>query len=48
MINLSQENDNILKYYTETKQRIDLYLDMTSQKVVGLTKLSFESKNEMF
>ena len=48
MLNLSQEIDNLLKYYTQKKQRIDLYLDMKSQKVVGLTKLTFESKNEIF
>ena len=48
MINLPQENDNLLKYYTQKKQRIDLNLDMSSQKVIGLTKLTFESKNEKF
>ena len=48
MLNLPQEIDNLSKYYTQKKQRIDLYLDMNSQKVVGLTKLSFEAKNEIF
>ena len=48
MLNLSQEVDNLSKYYIQKKQRIDLYLDMNSQKVVGLTKLSFEAKNEIF
>ena len=48
MLNLSQEIDNLLKYYTQKKQRIDLYLNMNSQKVAGLTKLIFESKNEIF
>ena len=48
MINPSQELDNLSKYYTQKKQRIDLYLDMSSHKVVGLTKLTFEAKNEIF
>ena len=48
MINPSQELDNLSKYYTQKKQRIDLYLDMNSHKVVGLTKLTFEAKNEIF
>ena len=48
MINLPQENENFLKYFTQTKQRIDLNLDMNSQNVIGLTKLTFESKNEIF
>ena len=48
MINLPQEMDNLSKYYTQKKQRIDLYLDMNKQKVVGLTKLTFEAKNDNF
>ena len=48
MINLPQELDNLSKYYTQKKQRIDLYLDMNKQKVVGLTKLTFEAKNDNF
>ena len=48
MINPSQELDNLSKYYTQKKQRVDLYLDMNSHKVVGLTKLTFEAKNEIF
>ena len=48
MLNLPQEIDNLSKYYTQRKQRIDLYLDMNSQKVVGLTKLTFEAKNEIY
>ncbi len=48
MINLPQEKENLLKYYTQSKQRIDLNLDMSSQSVIGLTKLTFESKNEIF
>ena len=47
MLNLPQESDNFLKYYTQKKQRIDLYLDMTKQKIVGLTTLTFEAKNEI-
>ena len=47
MLNPSQELDNLSKYYTQKKQRIDLYLDMNSHKVVGLTKLTFEVKNEI-
>jgi len=48
MLNLPQEVDNLSKYYTQIKQRIDLYLDMNAQKVVGLTKLTFEAKNEIY
>ena len=47
MLNLPQESDNFTKYYTQKKQRIDLYLDMNTQKIVGLTKLTFEAKNEI-
>ena len=48
MLNLPQEIDNLSKYYTQKKQRIDLNLDMNKQKVVGLTKLTFEAKNDNF
>ena len=47
MLNLPQESDNFTKYYTQKKQRIDLYLDMNTQKIVGLTKLTFEAKNQI-
>ena len=47
MTNPSQEVDNLSKYYTQKKQRIDLFLDMNSQKVVGQTKLTFAVKNEI-
>ena len=47
MTNPSQEVDNLSKYYTQKKQRIDLFLDMNSQKVVGQTKLTFVVKNEI-
>jgi hypothetical protein len=47
MTSLPKEVDNFSKYYTQKKQRIDLYLDMNTQKVVGLTKLTFVVKNEI-
>ena len=47
MQSLPKEVDNFSKYYTQKKQRIDLYIDMNTQKVVGLTKLTFEVKNEI-
>ena len=47
MTNPSQEVDNLSKYYTQKKQRIDLFLDMNSQKVVGQTKLTFVVINEI-
>ena len=47
MTSLPKEVDNLSEYYTQKKQRIDLYLDMNAQKVVGLTKLTFVVKNEI-
>ena len=47
MTSLPKEVDNLSEYYTQKKQRIDLYLDMNTQKVVGLTKLTFVVKNEI-
>ena len=41
------KNDNILTYYNQIKQRIDLNIDMNSQKVIGQTKLAFILNNEI-
>jgi len=45
MANPPTNNENLLKYYNQKKQRIDLDIDMNIEKVVGLTKLTF-SLNE--
>ena len=47
MLNLTQDSDNLLKFYSQKKQRIDLYLDIQSYKVVGFTKLTFKPKPEL-
>ena len=47
MINPTQDTDNFLRFYTQKKQRIDLYLDMSTQKVVGITKLNFKPKSDI-
>jgi hypothetical protein len=47
MINPTQESDNFLKFFSQKKQRIDLYLDMTTKKVIGVTKLIFRPKHEI-
>ena len=44
MENYQFEKDDFLKYYTQTKQRIDLNIDMNSQKIISQTKLVFEPK----
>ena len=40
------EKDDLLNYYTQTKQRIDLNIDMNSMKIIAQTKLTFEVKKE--
>ena len=47
MINLTQDSDNLLKFYSQKKQRIDLYIDMSTQNVLGFTKLVFKVKSEI-
>ena len=47
MINPTQDADNFLRFYSQKKQRIDLYLDMSTQKVIGNTKLIFNSKSDI-
>ena len=47
MINPTQDTDNFLRFYSQKKQRIDLYLDMSTQKVVGITKLNFKPKSDI-
>ena len=37
---------DLLNYYIQTKQRIDLNIDMDSQKIIAQTKLTFLPKNE--
>ena len=45
----SKSNENsFLNYYEQIKQRIDLNIDMNSQKIIAQTKLTFLSKNENF
>ena len=46
MEKFKKEKDDLLKYYTQTKQRIDLNIDMNSQKIIAQTKLTFLFKNE--
>ena len=41
MANPPANNENLLKYYNQKKQRIDLDIDMNLEKVIGLTKLTF-------
>ena len=40
------EKDDLLNYYMQTKQRIDLNIDMNTKKIIGQTKLTFEIKKE--
>ena len=47
MINPTQDSNNFLKFYSQKKQRIDLYIDMSTQKVLGFTKLIFRPKPEI-
>ena len=47
MLNLTQDSDNLLKFYSQKKQRIDLYLDIPTHKVLGFTKLTFRPKSEL-
>ena len=47
MINLTQDPNNILRFYSQKKQRIDLYIDMSTQNVLGFTKLIFKPKSEI-
>ena len=42
-----EEKENLLKYYTHTKQRIDLNIDMNLEKVIGQTKLTFILNEEI-
>ena len=42
-----QEKENFLTYYAQTKQRIDLNIDMNLEKVVGQTKLTFILNKEI-
>ena len=39
-------SDDLLKYYTQIKQRIDLNIDMNAQKIIAQTKLTFLLNNE--
>ena len=48
MGNPPQKKELFLNYYTQVKQRIDLKIDMNSQKVIGLTKLKFISRNDIY
>ena len=47
MINPTQDSDNLLKFYSQKKQRIDLYIDMSTKKVLGFTKLIFRPKSDI-
>ena len=47
MINPTQDSNNFLKYFTQKKQRIDLYIDMSTQTVKGFTKLIFTAKPDI-
>ena len=42
----NNEKFNLLEYYNQTKQRIDLNIEMNTQKIVAQTKLTFVVKNE--
>ena len=46
MSNPPLKKEYFLDHYTQTKQRIDLNIDMNTQKVYGLTKLTFISRND--
>ena len=43
-----EQNRDLLNYYMQTKQRIDLNIDMDSQKIVAQTKLTFLPKYENY
>ena len=43
-----EQNNDLLNYYIQTKQRIDLNIDMDSQKIIAQTKLTFLPKNENY
>ena len=47
MINPTQDSNNFLKYFTQKKQRIDLYIDMSTQTIKGFTKLNFTAKPDI-
>ena len=47
MSNSSLNNDNLLYYYNQTKQRIDLNIDMNNQKAICQTKLTFFENNNI-
>ena len=47
MINPTQDPNNLLRFYSQKKQRIDLYIDMSTQNVLGFTKLIFKPKSEI-
>ena len=46
MENKERQSKDLLKYYEQTKQRIDLNIDMDSQKIIAQTKLTFLPKEE--
>ncbi len=43
---LNNDNNSLFKYYKQHKQRIDLNIDMNTQKIIGLTKLTFIIKDD--
>ena len=47
MINPTQDPNNLQRFYVQKKQRIDLYIDMSTQNVLGFTKLIFKPKSEI-
>ena len=47
MINPTQDPNNLQRFYIQKKQRIDLYIDMSTQNVLGFTKLIFKPKSEI-
>ena len=47
MINPTQDPNNLQRFYIQKKQRIDLYIDMSTQNVLGFTKLIFKPKYEI-
>ena len=47
MINPTQDPNNLQRFYVQKKQRIDLYIDMSTQNILGFTKLIFKPKSEI-
>ena len=44
MDNSQNQSEDFLKYYKQTKQRVDIDIDLEKTSIIGLTKLTFIPK----